>query len=80
MSGASSATKNSVDTRIVRQAFQVTSVDASIHGPWRQPRKDPGAPLFRNFANKLANLLRLGKKKKQVSLFCAQLFVTLHPN
>ena len=50
------------------QPFHVTSVDASIHGPWRQPRKDPGAPLFRNFANKLANLLRLGKKKNK--FFC----------
>ena len=33
---------------------------------------------FRNFAIKeMANLLLLGKKKKQVSLFCARLFVTL---
>ena len=39
-----SATKNAVNTRIVRPAFHVTSVDAAIHGLWRQPRKNPGAP------------------------------------
>ena len=43
--GASSATKNAVNTRIVRPAFHVTSVDAAIHGLWRQPRKNPGAPI-----------------------------------
>ena len=32
---------------------------------------------FPNIANKLAKLLRLDKKKKQVSLFCVRLFVTL---
>ena len=35
--------------------------------------------FFRNFATKVANLLRLGKKKKQVSLFCSRLSVTLSP-
>jgi hypothetical protein len=34
-------------------------------------------PSFRIFAIKTAKLLRLDKKKKLVSLFCARLFVTL---
>ena len=33
--------------------------------------------IFRNFAIKMANLLRLGKKKTIYFLFCTQLFVTL---
>ena len=36
--------------------------------------------FFRNFAIKMTKLLCLGKKKKQVSLFCARLFVTLPTN
>ena len=35
--------------------------------------------FFRNFAHKLANLLRLGKKKELILLFCSRLFVSLHP-
>ena len=33
--------------------------------------------FFRNFANKLAKILRLGKKRDKISLFCSRLFVTL---
>ena len=36
------------------------------------------ARLFVTLPSKMAKILRLGKKKKRVSLFCSQLFVTLH--
>ena len=35
-------------------------------------------PFFRNFAIKDGELTPSRQKKKQVSLFCARLFVTLH--
>ena len=36
--------------------------------------------FFRNFAEKSAKLLRLGKKRNEFLLFCSQLFVTLQPD
>ena len=33
--------------------------------------------FFRNFADKSAKILRLGKKRDKISLFCSRLFVTL---
>ena len=50
---------------------------AEPHVRWCERSENESRKVFCNFATKVAKILRLGKKKNEFLLFCAQLFVSL---